>query len=157
MTDVATGEPVIGAYALGTYTHVQALDILAASRPEPIKACAESVLTDLGGVSVITNRTGLAMLPFMDTVRNTAFHLGEVLIAEAHIRVPDRNVEGYGAVTGRDLEHAMAMAVIDAAIAASHQTGPILQLLDTERLHQEETDRERLKKVEATRVQMETF
>jgi alpha-D-ribose 1-methylphosphonate 5-triphosphate synthase subunit PhnG len=152
MTDVATGEPVIGAYA-----HGQALDILAASRPETIKACAEIVLDDLGAVSVVTNRTGLAMLPFMDTVRNTAFHLGEVLVAEAHIRVPERNVEGYGAVTGRDLEHAMAMAVIDAAIAAGHRTGPILELLEAESLHQEETDRERLKKVEATRVQMETF
>ncbi len=152
MTEVATGEPVIGAYA-----HGRALDILAASRPETIKACAEIVLDDLGAVSVVTNRTGLAMLPFMDTVRNTAFHLGEVLVAEAHIRVPERNVEGYGAVTGRDLEHAMAMAVIDAAIAAGHRTGPILELLDSEGRHQEETDRKRLKKVEATRVQMETF
>ncbi|MFK0207009.1 phosphonate C-P lyase system protein PhnG [Agrobacterium sp. NPDC090283] len=152
MTDVATGEPVIAAY-----THGQALDILAASRPETIKACAETLLTDLGAVSVVANRTGLAMLPFMDTVRNTAFHLGEVLVAEAHIRVPERDVEGYGAVTGRDLEHAMAMAVIDAAIAAEHRPGPILELLDAESRHQEETDRERLKKVEATRVQMETF
>lgn len=152
MTEVTTGDPVIGAYA-----HAQMLDILAASRPEAIKACAENVLDGLGNVSVITNRTGLAMLPFVDTVRNTAFHLGEVLVAEAHIRVGERNVEGYGAITGRDLEHAMAMAVIDAAIAASHRTGPILELLDAERLHQEETDRERLKKVEATRVQMETF
>lgn len=152
MTEVRTGEPVIGAYA-----HGQALDILSASRPETIKACAETVLDDLGAVSVITNRTGLAMLPFMDTVKNTAFHLGEVLVAEAHIRVPDRDVEGYGAVTGRDLEHAMAMAVIDAAIAAGHRTGPILKLLKAESQHQEETDRARLKKVEATRVQMETF
>ena len=152
MTEVTTGVPVIGAYA-----HGQALDILAASRPETIKACAEDVLTDLGDVSVLTNRTGLAMLPFMDTVRNTAFHLGEVLVAEAHIRVPGRNVDGYGAITGRDLEHAMAMAVIDAAIAAGHGTGPIIALLDGELRHQQETDRERLKKVEATRVQMETF
>ena len=152
MTEATTGDPVIGSYA-----HAQALDILAASRPEAIKACAEEVLNDLGNVSVLTNRTGLAMLPFVDTVRNTAFHLGEVLVAEAHIRVPDRNVEGYGAVTGRDLEHAMAMAVIDAAIAAGHRTGPILDLLDAEQRHQEGSDRERLKKVEATRVQMETF
>lgn len=152
MTQTATGDPVIGGYA-----HGQALDILAVSRPEAIKVCAEDVLTDLGVVSVLANRTGLAMLPFMDTVHNTAFHLGEVLVAEAHIRVPERNVEGYGAVTGRDLEHAMAMAVIDAAIAAGHRTGPILELLEAERRHQEESDRERLKKVEATRVQMETF
>ncbi|MGK6315477.1 phosphonate C-P lyase system protein PhnG [Neorhizobium sp. DT-125] len=152
MTEVTTGSPAIGAYE-----HAQALDILAASRPEAIRACAEDVLTDLGSVSVLANRTGLAMLPFVDTVRNTAFHLGEVLVAEAHIRVPDRDVEGYGAVTGRDLEHAMAMAVIDAAIAAGHRTDLILEFLDAEQRRQEESDRERLRKVEATRVQMETF
>jgi len=152
MTEITTGSPVIGGYA-----HAQALDILAASRPEAIKACAEDILTDLGGVSVLANRTGLAMLPFVDTVRNTAFHLGEVLLAEAHIRVPDRGVEGYGAVTGRDLEHAMAIAVVDASIAAGHRTDLVLEFLDAEQRRQEESDRERLRKVEATRVQMETF
>ncbi|MFB9948420.1 phosphonate C-P lyase system protein PhnG [Rhizobium puerariae] len=152
MTQTATGDPVIGGYA-----HAQALGILAASRPDAIKACAEKVLDDLGDVSVLANRTGLAMLPFMDTVRNTAFHLGEVLVAEAHVRVPGRQVEGYGAVTGRDLEHAMAMAVIDAAIAAGHEAGFILEFLDAEQRRQQESERERLKKVEATRVQMETF
>lgn len=152
MTQTATGDPVIGRYA-----HTEALDILAASRPDTIKACAEKVLDDLGEISVLTNRTGLAMLPFMDTVRNTAFHLGEVLVAEAHIRLPQRGVEGYGAVTGRDLEHAMAMAVVDAAIAAGHKTDLVLEFLDIEQRHQAESDRERLRKVEATRVQMETF
>lgn len=152
MTNLEDTEPVIGRYG-----HGEALSILAASRPAPIKACAEELLDSLGDVSVLVNRTGLAMLPMIDTVRNTAFHLGEVLVAEAHIRVPGRGVEGYGAVVGRDLEHAMAVAVIDAAIAAGHSDDLVLGLLDAERTHQEESDRERLRKVEATRVQMETF
>ncbi|MHC2543227.1 alpha-D-ribose 1-methylphosphonate 5-triphosphate synthase subunit PhnG [Ensifer sp. SEMIA 135] len=153
MAHEKTGDPLIGTY----YDHGQTLAILAASRPDIIKACAEAVLEGLGDVTVISNRTGLAMLPFTDTVQNTAFHVGEVLIAEAHIRVVGHGVEGYGAVVGRDLEQAMAMAVIDAAVAGGHRTGQILEFLNAERCHQEETDRQRLKKVEATRVQMETF
>ncbi|MBN8950606.1 MAG: phosphonate C-P lyase system protein PhnG [Rhizobium sp. 60-20] len=152
MTEEKTGNPVSA-----SYNHAQALEILAASRPANIKASAERVLDTLGEVDVVANRTGLAMLPLIDTVKNTAFHLGEVLVSEAHIRVPDRAVEGYGAVVGRDLEHAMAMAVIDAAIAANHQADIILELLEAERLHQQAEDRLLLQKVEATRVQMETF
>lgn len=152
MTQDAGGNPVIG-----PYLHADVLETLSGGRPEAVKACAEDVLNNLGEVTVLANRTGLAMLPFVDTVRNIAFHLGEVLVAEAHIRVPERNVEGYGSVVGRDLEHAMAIAVIDAAVAAGHRTGPVLELLDREWRHREDCDRERLKKVEATRVQMETF
>ncbi|KAA1180181.1 phosphonate C-P lyase system protein PhnG [Rhizobium tropici] len=152
MTKEKTGNPVSV-----SYTHAQALETLAAGRPANIKAVAEKVLDTLGGVDVVLNRTGLAMLPLIDTVRSTAFHLGEVLVSEAHIRVPDRDVEGYGAIVGGDLEHVMAMAVIDAAIAAGHQTDLILELLNAERRHQEEEDRQLLQKVEATRVQMETF
>lgn len=143
--------------AIGGFDHRQALEILASARPGEIKACAEQVLDRLGDVSVIVNRTGLAMLPFQDTVRGTAFHLGEVLVAEAHIEVPSRSVEGYGAIIGRDLEHAMAMAVIDAAMAAGHELPCISELLAAEKRTQEEADRDRLRKVEATRVQMETF
>lgn len=142
---------------IGPYGHDEILSILAAGRPDAIKACAEQVLDGLGEVSVLVNRTGLAMLPFVDTVRNTAFHLGEVLMAEAHIRVPVHGVEGYGAVVGRDLEHAMGMAVIDAAIAAGLSGDLILACLNAERTHQNEADRKRLRKVEATRVEMETF
>lgn len=152
MTEEKTGSPVSASYA-----HAQALEILAAGRPANIKAVAEKVLDTLGEVDVIVNRTGLAMLPLVDTVRGTAFHLGEVLVSEAHIRVPHRAVEGYGATVGRDLEHAMGMAVIDAAIAAGHQADLILELLDCERRHQEDEDRQLLQEVEATRVQMETF
>lgn len=152
MTEEKTGTPV-GA----RYSHAQALEILAAGRPANIKATAEKVLDTLGEVAVVVNRTGLAMLPLTDTVHGTAFHLGEVLVSEAHIRVPERSVEGYGAVVGRDLEHAMAMAVIDAAIAADQRADIIVELLDAERSHQAEEDRLLLRKVEATRVQMETF
>ena len=152
MTEEKTDNPIIG-----QYDHERALEIMAAGRAAAIKALAEQILDQLGDVTVVTNRTGLAMLPYQDTVKGTAFHLGEVLVAEAHIQVPDRGVEGYGAVVGRDLEHAMAMAVVDAAIAAGQRTVSILEFLDAELAHKEEVDRDRLRNVEATRVQMETF
>ncbi len=152
MTETITEDSVAGGL-----DHRRTLEILASGRPEAIKACAEQVLDHLGDVSVLVNRTGLAMLPYQDTVKGTVFHLGEVLVAEAHIEVKSRGVEGYGAVVGRDLEHAMAMAVIDASIAAGHEIARISALLDVEQKHQEEIDRDRLRKVESTRVQMETF
>lgn len=146
-----------GAPEIGDLTHSQVLEILSRSRPDRLKEIAEQILDDLGDVTVISNRTGLVMLPFVETVRNTTFHLGEVLVAEAHIQVPARSVEGYGAVVGRDLEQSMAMAILDAAIAAGHRHDLILAFLAEEENHAHECDRQTLRKVEATRVQMETF
>lgn len=140
-----------------SFSHASMLDILARADAEGIKALAEDLLDELGPVEVLVNRTGLAMLPYTDTVQNTAFHLGEVLMAEAHIRLPDRDVEGYGAVIGRDLEHAMAMAVIDASFASDIGKAGIVNFLTSEQRRQTQDDDIRLRKVEATRVRMETF
>jgi alpha-D-ribose 1-methylphosphonate 5-triphosphate synthase subunit PhnG len=130
-----------------------ALSVLARAGAARIKAAAEAVLPDLGAVEVLASRTGLVMLPFRDTVQGTDFFLGEVLVAEAHLRA--RGVEGYGMVTGRDLERAMAMAVLDAAgrlglpVAAA--------FVAREEALQAAEDRETLRRIEATRVEMETF
>lgn len=139
------------------FSHATALDILARSRPEAIKAFAETHIDDLGPIEVVVSRTGLAMLPYVDTVQNTAFHLGEVLMSEAHIRLPERGVEGYGAVIGRDLEQSMAMAVIDACMAAGIGLAEIRTFLADEQRLQAQADETRLRKVESTRVRMETF
>lgn len=149
-----TKEPA--AIAAG-FSHADALGTLARADAGEIKAFAEELLDAVGPVEVLASRTGLVMLPYLDTVQNTAFHLGEVLVAEAHIRLSDFAVEGYGAVTGRDLEHAMAMAVIDASLAADVRTDGIDTFLDTQQQRQRAADDMRLRKVEATRVRMETF
>ncbi len=140
-----------------SFSHASMLDILARADAKGIKAFAEELLDDVGQVEVLVNRTGLAMLPYTDTVHNTAFHLGEVLMAEAHIRLADHEVEGYGAVVGRDLEHAMAMAVIDASFAGDIGKAGIETFLTREQQRQTADDDIRLRKVEATRVRMETF
>lgn len=95
--------------------HGAFLSALARADDAALKAAAERLLPDLGTIEVLTSRTGLVVLPLRDTVKGTDFFLGEVLVAEAHIRAGA--VEGYGLRRGRDLEAAMAMAVLDAARA----------------------------------------
>ena len=136
--------------------HADALNLLARARPEGLKALAESLLDRLGDITVITNRTGLVMVPMRDTVENVDFHLGEVLVSEAHIADATGRT-GYGMITGRDLERAMAMAVIDLALAIQPTSDPITQFLATERAHLAQLDDARMRRVEATRVEMETF
>lgn len=150
-------DDITGAAGAGTSSHGQWLDTLARAEDNRMKALAEDLLPLLGTVEVVQSRTGLVMLPLRDTVAGTDFHLGEVLVAEAHIRLPETLVEGYGMVTGRDLERAMAMAVIDAAALAGRETDRIARFIEAEASHIRAADEERLRAVEATRVDMETF
>lgn len=136
----------------GTEDHARRLEVLARAEPARLKAAAEALLPSLGAVEVLANRTGLVLLPMRDTVTGTDFHLGEVLVAEAHLRLPC-GTEGYGMVIGRDLERAMAMAVLDAA----GEDPAVARLVAEEARAQAAADRETLRAVEATRVEMETF
>jgi alpha-D-ribose 1-methylphosphonate 5-triphosphate synthase subunit PhnG len=139
-------------------SHGFVLDTLARSDAGDLKRFAETLLPEIGAIEAVASRTGLVMLPFVDTVLNTAFHLGEVLVAEAHIRLGDHgSLDGYGAVTGRDLERAMAMAVVDGALAAGIQATAIANFVEQQAARQAQEDTLRLRKVEATRVKMETF
>lgn len=140
----------------GGSAHGATLGILARARPELLKALAETLLEGMGEISVITNRTGLVMVPMRDTVENVDFHLGEVLVSEAHITDAAGYV-GYGMVTGRDLERAMAMAVVDLRIASLGEEPALADFLSEQRDHQTAEDTARMRQVEATRVEMETF
>ena len=143
---------------IGRFDHGDALGLLARADAAGVKRVAETVLPDLGAIDVLKSRTGLAMLPCRDSAQGTTFHLGEVLVAEAHIRLPDRqDCEGYGACVGRDLEHAMAIAVLDAAASAGIQTAVIAAFLEQQSDVSEKQDADLLRRVEATRVEMETF
>lgn len=134
--------------------HGAMLGILARADAGRLAALAEALLPGLGEVEVIQSRTGLVMLPMRDTVQGTDFHLGEVLVAEAHIRAS--GTEGYGMVIGRDMTRAMAMAVVDAA-AARAALPEIAAFLREEAAVQAAADTARLREIEATRVDMETF
>jgi alpha-D-ribose 1-methylphosphonate 5-triphosphate synthase subunit PhnG len=120
-----------------------------------LKALAEMLLPKLPDVEVIQSRTGLVMLPMRDTVTGTDFHLGEVLVAEAHVR--SGGATGYGMVTGRDLEQAMAMALVDLAGALGIGAADIMALTRTTERVRQAADDAILRRVAATRVEMETF
>jgi len=139
----------------GREAHARLLNTLARAEPQRLKAFAEQLLRAMGPIEVLQSRTGLVMLPMRDTVKGTAFHLGEVLVAEAHIRAPSGE-EGYGMVVGRDLDRAMAMAVVDLA-AATGCPPAAAAFVEREAERLAAKDREILRAIEATRVTMETF
>ena len=147
MTDMAQGLP--------GWTHEAQLSVLARADDMALKAFAEPLIADLPDIEVIENRTGLVMLPMRDTAQGTHFHLGEVLVSEARIGAGGQ--EGYGMRRGRDLEAAMAMAIVDLAVALGHAQVECLSFLEAASKAQKTTDIDTLRRVEATRVDMETF
>src|SRR5262245_57147683 len=92
------------------------LSVLSRSPAAAVKQFADALIPALGSIEVVRNRTGLVMVPMQDTGQGTLFYLGEALIAEAHVRLGA--AEGYAACLGRDLEQALAIALIDVAAEA---------------------------------------
>lgn len=132
-----------------------ALNTLARADAGRLKALAETLLPGLGQIEVLHSRTGLVMLPMRDTVEGTAFHLGEVLVSEAHIESDTH--QGYGMRRGHDLEAAMAMALVDLALTSGRGADKAVAFCASEQAALEAADRDTLRRVEATRVDMETF
>lgn len=141
--------------SLASHSHEEMLGILARADMAALKAFAENLIPGLGEIEVVENRTGLVMLPMRDTAKGTHFHLGEVLVSEA--RIASGGQDGYGMRRGRDLEAAMAMALVDLAVALGVEPEKCADFLTAEAKAQAEADRDVLCRVEATRVDMETF
>lgn len=140
--------------------HLNQSDVLSTLTQVPaetIKAFTEPMLDELGSISVLKNRTGLIMLPYRDTAQGELFHLGEVLVSEAHVKLQEHNSEGYAACLGRDLEQALAVAILDASLSAKQLVDPITEFFQAEKQKLADADETLLKQVEATRVEMETF
>jgi alpha-D-ribose 1-methylphosphonate 5-triphosphate synthase subunit PhnG len=131
------------------------LTALAHAPAVQVKDFAEDLIPELGPIEVLRNRTGLVMLPATEPVKGAAFYLGEALIAEAHVRLA--HSEGYGACLGRDLEQALAIALIDAARAAEIASAKIDAFVARQAAAQAAADQQITATVEATRVEMETF
>lgn len=136
------------------------LSILTAAPPAAVKALVEPLLARLAAVQVLASRTGLAMVPFTDSVKGVTFYLGETLLAEAHVRVGAQ--EGYAACLGRDLEQAIALALLDAILQSKEAAGqaeqPVILAFVAAAAHQQAAEEAALlQKVAATRVELETF
>jgi alpha-D-ribose 1-methylphosphonate 5-triphosphate synthase subunit PhnG len=139
-----------------------ALSVLCRAEAGWLIAQADALLPELQelGLEVVHNRTALTMLPMRDTREGGTFFLGEVLVAEARVRLSyqqDGVQQGYAAVLGRDLVQALAAAVLDAAGQLPQFGVRVTRLVDAERQRQEQEDELLLREVEATRVEMETF
>lgn len=146
----------MGDQATHIWTQSAYLSVLTHAPSDEVKPLAEAVIPLLGEITVIKNQTGLVMLPYTDTAQGSVFHLGEILVAEAQVRV-ESGAEGYGMVLGRDLEFAMAVALLDAALAAGVAVTQIHAFLAQQAAAQAEADQDTLRDVQATRVEMETF
>ena len=151
MTDVPESNPE----TLPGWGHDALLSTLARADAARLKAFAELLIADLPRIEVLENRTGLVMLPMRDTAQGTHFHLGEVLMSEARISAGGQ--EGYGMRRGRDLEAAMAMALVDLAVALGVSHDPCAAFLAAEARAHQDADCNTLRRIEATRVDMETF
>ena len=140
-------------------TQSEYLSVLSQAPADAVKALAEEILPSVEPITVLTNRTGLVMLPYTDNAKGTIFHLGEVLVAEAHIRlgVDEGGVEGYGMCLGRDLVQAMAIAVLDAAVTANSNVDTIMAFVSEHAALLAAADDQLLRSVESTRVEMQTF
>lgn len=136
--------------------HSTLLTTLTQTPAETLKVFADQVLLDIRRIEVLENRVGLTMWPMRDPVKGADFFLGEVLIAEARVRVGGE-VDGYGACLGRDLEQALAIAVLDAAWRAGIVAARIEAFAAEQARVQAEVDERLLKQVEATRITLETF
>jgi len=131
------------------------LSTLARADAAELKAFAETLIADLGEIEVLQSRSGLVMLPMRDTAGGVAFHMGEVLVSEAHIR--KGNAIGYGMRRGHDLEASMAMAIIDLALSTALRAEECADFCTQQARDLAEQDDALLRRVEATRVNMETF
>jgi alpha-D-ribose 1-methylphosphonate 5-triphosphate synthase subunit PhnG len=131
------------------------LSTLARADVGAVKAFVEDLIPSLEPISVLVNRTGLAMLPMEETAHGETFYLGEVLLAEAHVRAA--GAEGYAACLGRDLEQALAIALLDAAYAAGRDRERIVAFVAAQAAALDAADAALGRQVEQTRVELETF
>lgn len=145
----------VDAKCLSGWAHDALLGVLARSDTARLKNFAEPLIADLPDITVVENRTGLVMLPMRDTAKGAHFHLGEVLMSEARITAGGQ--DGYGMRRGRDLEAAMAMALVDLAVASGVAHEAVSEFVADEAERQQRADHDTLCRVEATRVNMETF
>jgi alpha-D-ribose 1-methylphosphonate 5-triphosphate synthase subunit PhnG len=141
----------------GNVDQSHCLSVLSQAPASEVKQFADTLIPELGKIEVHHNRTGLSMLPMRDPVQGATFYLGEVLVAEAQVGLADHDVEGYAACLGRDVGHALAVALIDAANVAGLAQEMIADFVAGQAARLEAADRHLLRQVEATRVEMETF
>jgi alpha-D-ribose 1-methylphosphonate 5-triphosphate synthase subunit PhnG len=133
-------------------------EILTCAPRERVVAMAESLSAGLlGDIQVITWPTvGMIMARAQDGAKNEVFNLGEVLVTEARVSIDGH--EGWGMVMGSSPDHALAIAIIDAALEAGQASRISVEreLLDIAAAAEAAVEAE-LATIAATRVMFDNF
>ncbi|RMF52864.1 MAG: hypothetical protein D6749_03825 [Chloroflexota bacterium] len=108
------------------------LSLLSYADPEQVKAFAAEIAEALGTLEVVSKRTALARLPIVgsDGTQETF----EAIITEVWLHSTN-GADGYGMCIGTDVDHAIAVAVLDLALAADSVgllTGKIMAFLQAQ-------------------------
>lgn len=79
-------------------------------------------------------REGLMLMQTRDSVAGAAFHLGEIPMARAHLRLtaPEGSAEGGAALMSDDLALVTRLAILDAALTAELPEAPEIEALIAE-------------------------
>ncbi|MPZ12944.1 MAG: phosphonate C-P lyase system protein PhnG [Chloroflexi bacterium] len=133
-------------------------EILAAADAKRVEVLADEVLADpnldLDLELVRTPTTGLVMVRARESAAGQIFNLGEALVTTAHVRLGP--AFGYAMILGRNQRHALAAAVLDAALEASvTQSEAIEYMLAEAAAEQNRRDAARWAAVETTAVRIE--
>lgn len=136
---------------------MELLGVLNLASAEEVKGFVDGILPTLEsyGLEVIESRTGILMLPMYDQAQGARFFVGELLVAEAKVKL--RGTIGYSMCLGRDREHALATAILDAAVRAGLFRDEIVRFAEGLGRTLKREEEKLLRTVEATRVEMENF
>lgn len=129
-------------------------EAIASADADRLVALADEVLETLD-VEVTRGPTvGLLMVRVEEPLERLPFNFTEVTVSEAEVAVGTHR--GYAMVMGKSLEHALAGAVLDAAIEADHPLSPRIEaFLADEQDAAEEQWADRWAVIAPTRVRFE--
>lgn len=102
--------------------------ILGYAPADDVRAFVASILPDLGQIEVISVQTGLLNFgETPDSDNSPRYAPVDLLVTEAHVLLAGMT-DGYSAVFGGDTLHAIAVAILDAALRAEVNTEAHLAL-----------------------------
>lgn len=104
----------------------QRLEAMAAADAAAIVALADDVLETFDVEVTRGPSVGLLMVRVEEPADRLPFNFTEVTVAEAEVAAGEHR--GYAMVMGKSMEHALAAAILDAAVAADH---PLTDRIDT--------------------------
>jgi alpha-D-ribose 1-methylphosphonate 5-triphosphate synthase subunit PhnG len=94
-------------------------DVVVALAEQILESYPESAVTIISGPKV-----AMVQLRMRESVNNSAFNAGEVLVTETRLEL--NGTFGFGMIIGNNPEHATALAVIDAALRMPNPVHPSL-------------------------------